>query len=159
MPAEGGGAARSFWVAALCLPLFLFVRLLLEPVAAATPRAATAELLGYAASWSGYALAALALCRTMNREALWPRFIATWNWMNLIQYLIMVGITVISLPLLPGWLREIASVGAIGYAMWLQWFAARTALELPALPAASFVFLDLMISIMLSGVVTDLSRT
>lgn len=158
MPADGAGAARSFWVAALCLPLFLFVRLFLEPVAAATPRATAAELLGYAASWAGYALAALALCRAMKREALWPRFIATWNWMNLVQYLIMSGITLLSLPFLPAWMREVASLVAIGYALWLQWFAARTALQLPGGAAASFVLMDLMISMMLSGVVADLSR-
>ncbi|MDJ0389674.1 hypothetical protein QMO56_16285 [Roseomonas sp. E05] len=155
LPATLEGAGRSFWVAVLCLPIFL----VLDPSFAASPRAAAAELAGYITGWPAYALAALAVCRSMGREALWPRLVAAWNWTNLLQYLIMLIITLFAVSPLPAWVQEVVSVAGIGYALWLQWFTAKCTLQVGGMAALGFVVLDLVVSLLLSGVVTDLSRS
>ncbi|HWL81922.1 MAG TPA: hypothetical protein VNR89_13310 [Roseomonas sp.] len=155
LPASLEGAGRSFWVAVLCLPLFL----VLDPSLAASSRTATAGLIGYVVGWPAYALAALAVCRSMGREALWPRLVSAWNWSNLLQYLIMLVITLFSAAPLPAWLQEVITVTGIGYALWLQWFAARSTLQVGGVTAVGFIVLDLVVSILVSGVVADLSQS
>lgn len=154
LPASRSGACRSFWVAGLCLPIFL----VLDPTLTSSVRAAMAELTGYAIGWPAYALASLPLCRTMGREALWPRFLVAWNWTNLFQYLIMLAITVLAAAGLPGWLQEAATMIGIGYALWLQWFAAKAVLQVHGWAAAGFVMMDLLLSMLVSGTVADLSQ-
>ena len=155
LPASLEGARRSFWVAVLCLPIFL----LLDSSFTTSPRAAVASLTGYVVGWPAYALAALAVCRSLGREALWPRLVATWNWSNLLQYLIMLAITLFSVMPLPAWTQEVITIAGIGYALWLQWFAARSALQVSGVTAAGFIVLDLVLSLLVSGVVTDLARS
>jgi hypothetical protein len=157
LPTTAAGAARSFWAAALCLPVFLLMRLLLDGAALTSPRAAAAELLGYTLGWVVFALAALPMTERMGRAALWPRLVATWNWVNLLQYAILLALTLLSRLLLPDWLQEAVSISGVGYALWLQWFAARTALGVPGLQAVGLVALDLGLSMFLSGLVTNLS--
>jgi len=154
LPASRAAALRSFWVAGFCLPIFL----LLDPALTSGARSAVAELTGYVAGWPAYALAALPLSRALGREALWPRFLIAWNWTNLFQYLIMLAITLLSAIALPAWLQEAVTMVGIGYALWLQWFAARAALQVGGWFAVGFVVLDLLVSMLLSGIVTDLSR-
>ncbi|KAA2215150.1 hypothetical protein [Teichococcus oryzae] len=150
-------ALRSFRVAILCAPMFLVARLIARPEEASA-RFLTAEITGFVASWPAYALAALVLCRFMGREALWPRWIAVWNWTNLAQYILMVTLLAFGLLVPEGWVLEAGSLMVIGYVLWLQWFSARAALEVTGFQAAAFVMLDLMVSLLLSGVVADLSR-
>ncbi|MCI0753356.1 hypothetical protein [Teichococcus vastitatis] len=150
-------ARQSFWVVAVCAPLFLLARLLAQPAEAVTGRFLTAEIFGFIASWPAYALASLVLCRVVNRQTLWPRLISVWNWTNLAQYVLMVGLLVVGLLQPPAWILEGSSLVVIGYVLWLQWFAARAALEVDGLQAAAFVMLDLIVSLLLSGVVADLS--
>ncbi|MXP63942.1 hypothetical protein E0493_11360 [Roseomonas sp. M0104] len=136
------------------MPIFL----VLDASFAASPRAAAAELTGYVTGWAAYALATLPVCRSIGREMHWPRLVAAWNWTNLLQYLIMLVIAVVSALPSPGWLREVVTVSGIGYALWLQWFAARSTLRVSSLAAAGFVVLDLTVTVLISGAVTDLSR-
>ena len=44
-------------------------------------------------------------------------------------------------------------IATFGYAMWLEWFVAREALGVNGFQAATFVALDLAISIFLAGAV------
>ena len=50
-----------------------------------------------------------------------------WNWCNVVQYLLLV---LAGLPLLlgaPDWIDQTAGLVALGWALWLEWFAARVA--------------------------------
>ena len=126
-PLSARGAATSFWAAILCLPLFLMLRLLLGE-APLTPRLVAAELVGFAAGWAGYALATLPLAASLNRDMLWPRFLAAWNWVSLVQYGMIVLLSLV-VGLLPGWLGQGVQLAGLGYALWLQWFATGLALR------------------------------
>lgn len=154
MPLSSTGAARSFWVMLFCLPCFL----LLQQGATESPRALLAALAGFVAGWAGFALASLAMAQTIGRDMLWPRMLATWNWMNLLQY-VLLSLGMLLLPEgLPAWLVQGLGLAGVGYALWLQWFALRLALQTDGRRALGFVLLDLMISIFLSGLVAGLSR-
>jgi len=155
------GAARSFWAAVLCLPVFLVLRAfawasLGEP-AGGVARGLAVEIIGYAVAWSGYALVSLPLARALGRAALWPRFIAAWNWANAVQYLVLLVLTVPALVGLPAVLVQGLGLAALGYAVWLEWFVARHALRLPTLGAGLFVLLDLGFGIGLGWVVNGLA--
>ena len=51
----------------------------------------TLQLLGYVIDWAGFALLTRWLAGTVGRGHVWPRFIAVWNWCNVIQYLLLVA--------------------------------------------------------------------
>ncbi|WP_419899957.1 hypothetical protein [Roseomonas sp. USHLN139] len=170
MPSDAGGAGRSFWAAALCLPIFLVMRLLLDGVSGdaaaeaaaiggslATPRSVLAQLIGYVIGWVAFALAALPMAERMGRGALWPRLVATWNWVNLLQYAILLVFTLLSRWLLPDALQPAASLAGIAYALWLQWYAAQLALGVAGFQAIGLVLLDLALSLFLAGLVAQLS--
>lgn len=147
-------ARASFLAAALCLPIFLLLRAgFPSPGAgAADPlRALASDVIAYACSWAGFALASLPLAEAMGRRALWPRFIAAWNWANLVQYAVLAVFTMPAMLGLPGFIADTLGLLGLGYAVWLQWFTARVALGLNGLRAAGFVALDLGIAVFLSG--------
>lgn len=153
-------ARASFLAALICLPIFLVLRSLagpasldgLDPV-----RALAADLIAYVCSWAGFALASLPVAEAMGRGALWPRFIAAWNWANLVQYLVLAVLTLPALMGLPGLLVDTLGLLGLGYAMWLQWFAARAALGVSGLRAAGFVALDFGLSLFLAGLAVRLA--
>jgi hypothetical protein len=158
--APSAAEARASFVAALiCLPVFLLLRALAgDGMAGADPlRALVADLLAYVCSWAGFALAALPVCEAMGRRALWPRLVAAWNWVNLVQYVVLAAFAVPALLGLTGMVADALGLAAVGYALWLQWFTARAALGVSGLRAAAFVALDLGIALFLSGLVVRLS--
>jgi hypothetical protein len=112
-----------------------------------------ADVIAYVCAWAGFALAALPLCEAIGRRALWPRLVAAWNWVNLVQYVVMGVLALPALAGLSGLVVDALGLVAIGYALWLQWFTARAALGVGGLRAAGFVVLDLAIALFLSGLV------
>jgi hypothetical protein len=156
-------ARGSFLAAAICLPIFLLLRAMTgggaAAVAGADPaRVLAAELIAFACSWAGFALASIPLAEAMGRRALWPRFIAAWNWSNLVQYLVVTALTLPVLAGAPRFLADGLGLAGLAYAVWLQWFATRAALRVTGLQAAGFVILDIGIAVFLSGLVVQLAR-
>ncbi|MBX9701866.1 MAG: hypothetical protein K2X74_20690 [Acetobacteraceae bacterium] len=156
------GAARSFRVALVCLPAFVILRLLAW--ATATPPTGgyalglAAEVVGFVIAWAGFALASLPATEAVGRRARWPLFIAAWNYTNLVQYGLLVLVGGVPLLLgLPTGLAQVLGLIAFGYVIWLEWFVARIALNLPGLQAAGIVLIDVMISVFVAGLVTRLS--
>ena len=98
-----------------------------------------AELIGYAVAWAGFALASLPLAEMQGRRADWPRFIAAWNWANVVQYLVLIALTVPAAFGLPDAIAQGLGLAALGYALWLEWFVAKSALRLAGGAAAVFV--------------------
>src|SRR3954469_7299168 len=85
------GALRSFWAAAICLPAYLALRCFAW-AADGVPegglgRTLAVELIGYACGWAGFALASQPVAAALGRAGSWPRFIAAWNWANVVQHL------------------------------------------------------------------------
>jgi hypothetical protein len=155
------GALRSFWAAAICLPAFLALRLLSwstagEPTGGVA-RPLAAELIGYAAAWAGFALASRPVAEVFGRRNRWPQFLAAWNYANVVQYLVLLALTVPAALGLPGWLANGLGLAAVGYALWLEWFVARSALQLGGGQAVALVALDLVIGLFVHGLVAMLS--
>lgn len=152
-------ARVSFLAALLCLPIFLLLRMGGGEAAVVTDpaRALVADLIAFVCSWAGFALASLPLAEAMGRRALWPRFIAAWNWVNLVQYAVLTLLLLPQLLGLSGMVTDALALLGLGYAMWLQWFATRLALGLSGPRAAAFVALDLGISLFLSGLAARLA--
>ncbi|BDG70197.1 hypothetical protein Rmf_01260 [Roseomonas fluvialis] len=121
-----------------------------------TLRGLTADMIAYVCSWAGFALASLPLCEAMGRRALWPRLVAAWNWVNLVQYVVLGVLALPGVLGVSGIAMEALGLIAVGYALWLQWFTARAALGVNGLRAAAFVALDLAIAVFLSGLVVRL---
>ena len=156
------GAAKSFQVALFCLPPFIILRLL--SWAAGTPPGGgygvglAAEILGFVIAWAGFALASLPAAEAAQRRARWPLFIAAWNYTNVAPYalLMLVGGVPVLLGL-PDTVAQVLGLAALGYVIWLEWFVARVALNVPPIQAAGFVLMDLAISVFVAGLVARLS--
>ncbi len=152
--ADLAGAARSFWAAPLCLPAFLCLRLIDWLHVGLPPRpghALALELLAYIVGWAGYAVLSRRLAAVLGRERCWPRFIAAWNWCNAVQYVLLVAAAVPVLLNAPDSVGQAAELIALGWALWLEWFAARLTLDVAALPAACMVALDLGLGLLLAA--------
>jgi predicted Kef-type K+ transport protein len=145
----------------ICLPALLGIRFF-SWAAFGTPeggmsRALIAELTAYAIAWVGFALVSLPLAQGWGREASWPRFIAAWNWTNMVQYALMLALTVPAAIGLPPVVTQALTLGGIGYAFWLEWFVARHALGVAGGKAAALVGLDLALGLFLAGMIRTLS--
>jgi hypothetical protein len=145
--APAGQAARarhSFLAMLLCLPLFAAIQSIAIPAPDLTPRALASFTLG----WLGYAVLSHQLAEGMGRAALWPRFIALWNWCNLVQYLLMAGAMAPLLLGAPPLVTQTAWLVALGWGMWLQWTATRLGLGLSRGHAALMVLVDIALGMM-----------
>jgi hypothetical protein len=150
-------AARSFWAAALCLPAFICLRLVdlalsphLPPYAA---HGLALHLLGYVVDWVGFALLSRTLAHAMGRQEQWPRYIAAWNWCNVVQYLLTVAATLPALLGLPGLIEQTAWLVALGWGLWIEWYATRVALDVTGAQAAGLVLLDVGLGFGLMAVI------
>ncbi|HEY5301106.1 MAG TPA: hypothetical protein VIJ55_10560 [Acetobacteraceae bacterium] len=149
------GAARSFWAAAIALPALLAMRLIDWAVQGrpATPGHALAlEFLVFLVGWSGYAVVSRGLVAAMGRAARWPGYIAVWNWCNVVQYVLLLAASIPVLLRAPAPVQEVSELVALGWALWLEWFATRIALDVPWVAAAGLVALDMSIGLLLSGI-------
>lgn len=146
-------AARSFWAAAFCLPATVLLhwldRLSLPPASRGPlfDHGFALDLLGFAIGWLAFALASHAMANRLGRARLWPRFIAAWNWCNVVQNLLLIAGSLPVLAGAPTWFSQATWLVATGWALWLEWFASRLALELPPLTAAALVALDIAIGL------------
>ena len=148
-------AGYSFWAAAFCLPAFLALRGL-EWADSGIPsepmHGMALDLLGYGVGWAGFALLSRSIAGWLGRAQRWPRFVTVWNWCNVLQYVALVAATVPPALGLPDWISETAWLIAMGWALWLEWFATRVALEVSGLHAAGLVFLDVMLGAVIAVV-------
>lgn len=154
MPADPQAPMLSFWAAGICLPAFILLRLLAwsEVAAPAYPlRSLVAGILFYIIGWAGYAILSHRAVTALGRAALWPRYIVAWNWCNVVQYALFIAASVPGLLGVPDWLQQTLSLIALFWALWLEWFAARLALQVGVLPALLLVGLDVLIGLLLAG--------
>jgi hypothetical protein len=161
-PAEPAmaAAARSFWAAALCLPAFICLQLIdLAQEPRVPPHAAhglALQLFGYVIDWAGFALISRFVARAIGRLDAWPRFIAAWNWCNVVQYLLLVAASLPPLLGLPSLLGQTAWLVATGWALWIEWYATRLALGVGRVQAAGLVVLDEAFGFVLIAVIQSL---
>lgn len=147
------GAWRSFVALFVGVPFFVALKLISAPpmVAGADPvRLWLAEAIGYVMGWFALPLAMLAFARVMDRLHRWPLFVCAWNWTNLAQILVFFAAALLA-ALLPRGLGQLVTLVALGYVLWLQWFVAREALDIPGPRALAVVGVDLVLGLFISG--------
>ena len=153
--ADMAGAARSFWAAGLCLPAFVCLRLIGWTGSGMPPHAThviAIDLLSYGAGWCGFAVLSHQLVGAMGLAERWPRFIALWNWCNVVQYLLLVVFSIPGLLGAPALFDQVAQLFALGWALWLEWFAFRLTLGVSIVAAAGLVMVDVAIGVLLAAV-------
>lgn len=159
--AAGRDAARlSFWAMALCLPAFLFLRVTDWAWNGMPPHlghATALELLAYATGWLAFAVASRPLAALLGRERRWELFVAVWNWCNVIQYLLLVAAAIPRLLGAPDWVCQTAGLVALGWALWLEWYGTRLALDVGGWTATGMVMVDAGIGIAMSAAIGLLS--
>lgn len=161
IPPGMDSARHSFLAAAVCLPIFVVLRLVAWLAQGAPPAgipvAMAGELAGYALGWVGFALASKLLADQAQRGGNWPQFIAAWNWSNIVQYLLLVLLLIPSALGAPSWIANALGLTAVGYAIWLEWFVTRTVLGVQSATAVMFVVLDLALGLFIGGVTARIS--
>ena len=148
------GAERSFWAMAIGLPAIVCLRLMtwLEyGLPSNAGHAIGLDLLCYVVGWLGFALLSFHLVPMLGCGPRWPRFIAAWNWCNVIENLLLVVGGIPSLLGAPPMLAEVVQIVTIGWALWIEWFAARESLGTNGFAAAFLVVLDQLIGLLLAG--------
>ncbi len=160
MPAEPDAVLHSFWAIVICLPAFLCLRLLDWADTGLPSHPAheiTVQLIFYLLGWLAFVEVSRPLAGLLERRERWPLFIAVWNWCNVVQYLLLVLAALPSLLGAPGIVSETVSLVAVGWALWLEWYAARLTLGVGVLAAAGLVAMDLAIGIAVAAVTDALT--
>ncbi len=145
-------AAQSFWALAFAAPAFLCLHLIDWASGGAPPHAAWAlasDSIGAVLGWLGFAVLSHWLAGSIGRAALWPRFITAWNWCNVVQYLMLLAAALPALSGLPNVVVETLWLVALGWALWLEWYATRLTLALSSFAAAALVGIDFMLGLLL----------
>ncbi len=142
---------RSFWAAAIAYPGFILLTVLqTEP--AAWNRAGALHILllesaAYVILWTGFPLVILALCRWLEREEESLGFIIAYNWAQVLQVALMVGVALVeralALPLPAAAALDLASIAAV---LAYEWFIARTALQAGGGAATAVVLIDVVLA-------------
>lgn len=152
--ADMASAARSFWAAAICLPAFICLTLIgwkQSGLPSYPEHAFALDLLCYVIGWSGFALLSLPIADGLGRTSRWPIFIVVWNWCNVVQNLLCVMAGIPVLLGAPAWVCETSWLVAYGWALWLEWYAARLSLQVSSVAAAGLVALDVLLGLFLVG--------
>jgi len=146
-------AIRSFWAIAFCLPSVV-CRLLIAWSVDGPPvnpgRQMGRELVIFVVGWLLFVEVTHRVAPLLDRTHRWPRFIALWNWCNVVEgVLIIIG----GLPGLfgaPTIIAEASELVTIGWALWLEYYATRLAMHVTVVPAIGFVLLDQVIGVALA---------
>lgn len=140
---------RSFWAIGACVPIILALRLTGAAPGAGSGTSALAsgrgllhDVLVLAVGWLGFVLASHRVATILQRADRWPRFIVVWNWCNVLgNALVLLG-AIPDLLGAPTILGEAAQLFALGWALWIEWYAIRIVLGVSALAAVWLVMLD-----------------
>ena len=159
VPGDRKTAVRSFWAIAFCLPSVV-CRLLMvwsaDGIPAHPSHLIGRELIVFVLGWLVFVEATHFLAPMMGRADRWGRFIAVWNWCNVIEGVLVIAGGLPGLLGAPDIIAEASELVTIGWALWLEWYATRLTLSVGAGVAAGFVLLDQVIGIILATVAVSL---
>lgn len=151
---DQAGAARSFLALPLTLPAVVCLQLIQWLPSGVPPQAGHMlglDLMAFIVGWLGFAALTFELIRFYGHGHHWARFIAAWNWCNVVENALLVVGCIPGLLGAPPILDEASQLFAIGWAVWIEWFAIRQALQTNWLIAAWLVVLDQAIGLMMAA--------
>jgi hypothetical protein len=154
VPGDRNTIIRSFWSVPLCLPA-LIARLLMSWTDSGIP-AHAAHLVGrevvvFVLGWLLFVEVTYRLAPTIGQADRWGRFVAVWNWCNVIEGVLVVAGGIPGAMGAPAIVDQAAELITIGWALWLEWFATRLAFGVTPLAAVALVLLDQSIGILLAS--------
>jgi hypothetical protein len=151
---------HSFWSIALCIPSVI-CRLLMSWAVSGLPRdpghSAAREVIVFVLGWLVFVEVTHRLAPIIGRTERWGRFIVLWNWCNVIEGVLVVVGGIPGTLGAPAIVDQAFELISIGWALWLEWYATRLALQVGPLAAASLVVLDQSIGIMLASLALAIS--
>jgi hypothetical protein len=154
LEADMAGALRSFWALPLALPAAVCMRLIdwVETGPPADPgHTLGLDLMVFVVGWLGFAALTFELVRYLGVADRWPAYIAAWNWCNVVENVLVVAGFIPGLLGAPAVVDEASQLFALGWALWIEWFATRQTLRTNGLVAAWLVVLDQAIALVLAA--------
>ncbi len=132
------GFWRSFFAAVLILPLYLpFTLIEADTSEAPAGRHLAWELVGYVLVWVCWPLALLALCWLLRRTRRFAAMVIASNWVAVPQFAILAGAQLLALAAPP--LALLVVIAAFVFLLTVDYFVARTALDISPAPAIGVV--------------------
>lgn len=155
VPGDRQSIARSFWSVLLCLPSVI-ARLLVSWAGSRLPtdwpHQVGREVIVFLVGWLIFVEVTHRLAPLFGRAERWGRFIAVWNWCNVIEGVLVIIGGVPGALGAPPMVDQACELVMIGWALWLEWYATRLAFGIGSLAAVGLVLLDQSIGIMLASV-------
>jgi hypothetical protein len=155
VPGDRETIVRSFWSIALCLPSVIF-RLLMSWSDTGIPPDAihlvAREVIVFILGWLVFVEVTHKLAPMIGRAEQWGRFIAVWNWCNVVEGVLVVVGGVPGVLGAPAIVDQACELTAIGWALWLEWYGTRLAFGVGPTTAVGLVLLDQSIGIMLASI-------
>ncbi len=141
-------AIRAFWAIPLSLPAVVCLKLLdwlATGIPTNVPLSLGRYLLLFLVGWLLFVWVSHPLAAMLNKQSQWPRFIAVWSYCAIIENtLVAIG----GLPEVlgaPSIVSQAAELVTIGWALWLEWYAIRLALQVGPVIALILVIVDFVI--------------
>jgi hypothetical protein len=154
VPGDRKTIVRSFWSIALCLPTVI-CRLLMSWADTGVPTDAAhlmaREVIVFVVGWLVFVEVTHRMAPMIGRAERWGRFIAVWNWCNVIEGVLVILGGVPGMLGAPAIVDQACVLITIGWALWLEWYATRLAFGVTPLAAVGLVLLDQSIGIMLAS--------
>jgi hypothetical protein len=154
VPGDRETIVRSFWSIALCLPSVI-CRLLMSWAETGVPadaaHLAAREVIVFVLGWLVFVEATHRLAPMIGRAERWGRFIAVWNWCNVIEGVLVIVGGIPGTLGAPAVVDQACELITIGWALWLEWYATRLAFGVGTMTALGLVLLDQSIGIMLAS--------
>lgn len=147
---------RSFFAAVLAAPAFailIMLRLSDMPIQSGPWRIFLVEAIAYVIGWVLFPLVMVRIVQMIDKERNFVRYIVAYNWAVVLQItLSFIVAGIVTLDLMPSTLTQVLSALTDIAILIYQWFIARIALEIGGVGAAFIVVIDLIISVLLTGV-------
>jgi hypothetical protein len=146
-------AVRSFWAIPLCLPAVVCLKLLdwvATGIPANVPLALGRYLLLFLVGWLLFVWISHHIAGVLNKQQLWPRFIAVWSYCSVIEN------TLVAIGGLPGALgapailAQVAELVTFGWALWIEWFGIRLSLQVGPLTAVVVLAVDIGVGVVMA---------
>jgi hypothetical protein len=155
VPDDRKTIVRSFWSIALCLPSVI-CRLLMSWADTGIPadagHLAAREVIVFVLGWLVFVEVTHRLAPVIDRAERWGRFVAVWNWCNVVEGVLVIVGGIPGTLGAPVIVDQACELVTIGWALWLEWYATRLAFGVGQLTAVGLVMLDQSIGIMLASI-------
>lgn len=152
--ADADSVQRSFWAMAVSAPAIVCLQLIVwlqDTIPTNAGHVLALDMVSYVVGWLGFVVVSFHIVPVFNAGPQWGRFIVTWNWCNVVENMLLVVGLIPGLLHAPPAIDQASQIITTGWALWIEWYAARVALSVSGLAAAALVILDQLIGLLLAG--------